>query len=76
MMIKAHIFVDGELRSRVSLQHCPAKGDTLRLQVRGATTESYVLVTEVIWCINEMSDDGQRVNIRTESESDDGDDVS
>lgn len=62
-MIKAHIFLDGELVHRGRLEHCYRVGDTVRV---GELEDSYVRVTEVIWCLNESSPEGQRVNIRME----------
>lgn len=66
-MIKAHIYIDGEFHLAPRLEHCPRNGETLRID--GADgKDRYVVVTEVIWCMNEKSAEGQRVNIRTESE--------
>jgi hypothetical protein len=64
-MIYAHIFVDGEILTKTTLPECPRNGDTIRF---GGSTERYAKVTEIIWCLNEQSMHGYRVNIRTESE--------
>lgn len=66
-MIKAHIYVDGVLYSMPRLEHCPRNGETLRIDGNNGS-EVYVIVTEVIWCMNEKYEQGQRVNIRTERE--------
>ena len=58
-MYKAHGFVDGEISLNRRIEHLPRLGDTIRL-----SEDSYGKVTEVIWCFDEDSDEGQRVNLR------------
>lgn len=65
-MIYSHIFVDGNLYSKRRLEHCHAKGDTVRLTL--GNKEIYLQCTEVIWCLDEDSVMGQRVNLRLEKE--------
>ena len=65
-MIYAHIFIDGSLYSRRQMHHCPRVGDTLRYGPEDA--EKYAKCTEVVWCLNEESPLGGRVNIRLETE--------
>ena len=62
-MYKVHAYVDGILRIQRRFQHLPRHGDTVRLDDR-----HYAKVTEVVWCFDEESDEGQRVNLRLESE--------
>lgn len=62
-MFETHIFVDGKLARVPVLQHCPRLGDTLRL-----SEKQFVIVTELVWCLDESSSLGQRVNIRTETD--------
>jgi hypothetical protein len=50
------------IRSR--MEHLPRLGDTVRF-----AGDNYAKVTEVIWCLDERAVDGQRVNLRIESES-------
>jgi hypothetical protein len=61
-MFKVHGFVDDELRIRRQMPSIPRAGDTMRL-----TEEKYATVTEVIWCMDEPSNEGQRINLRMES---------
>lgn len=63
MTYKAHIFLDGKLVSRSQLQHLPRQGETVRFP-----GDRYAKVTEVIWCLDEDTSAGQRVNLRTELE--------
>lgn len=62
-MFKVHGFVDGKMVIKWRLEHLPRLGDTVRL-----SGERYGKVTEVIWCMDEPSPEGQRVNLRIESE--------
>lgn len=66
-MFNVHAYLDtGEKQQaafRRFMRHLPAKGDTIRLNEK-----TYVIVTEVIWCIDEDDRDGQRVNLRLEKE--------
>ena len=59
--IAAHVFIGTKMVARPILYFVPRKGETLRL-----TTELFVKVTEVIWCLDEQDNVmGQRVNLRT-----------
>lgn len=60
-MIYAHVFVDGRQYARLPLQTCPRIGETLRLGPEDK--EFYATVSEVVWCLNEKSPMGDRVNI-------------
>ena len=61
-MYKAHIYL-GDSNNIRRLEHIPNCGDTIR-----AADDQYYIVTEVIFCLNEESSEGQRVNIRAEVE--------
>lgn len=43
------------------MEHLPRMGDVLRMNLGGDTT--FVRVTDVIWCIDEESSEGTRVNL-------------
>lgn len=58
--VKAHIFLDNRMLYQGTLYAIPRLGDTVRYNA-----ETYGIVTEVIWCLDE---DDERVNIRTETE--------
>lgn len=62
-MIRAHLFLDGELASRIIINHCPRVGETIRF-----SENKYGKVTEVIWCLDEPETTKQRVNIRVEGD--------
>lgn len=55
-------FIDNELMINWKMDHIPRVGET----VRYGTPDKYAKVTEVIWCLNEVSSEGQRINIRME----------
>lgn len=59
--VYAHIFLDNKRYSMRQLAHCPRLGDELRL-----ADDKYVKVVQVVWCLDEESPLGQRVNIGTE----------
>lgn len=63
-MFKVHGYLDNKLVINRCMDHLPRTGDTMRF-----TDDKYAQVTEVIWCMDEYSDGGQRVNIRIESEA-------
>jgi hypothetical protein len=69
-MIKAHVYLDNKLVFDGRLHHPPRKGETIRVNVMGQ--ETYGIVNEVVWCLDEPSDIGQRVNIRASREKTDG----
>ena len=62
-MYEVHGFLDNKNVINRRMEHLPRAGDTMRF-----TGEKYGKVTEVIWCMDEPSQFGQRVNIRVESE--------
>ena len=66
-MFKVHGFLDGKRIINWRMEHIPHIGDTIRF--RGVTDERFAKVTEVIWCLDEDSQEGQRVNIRMKSET-------
>jgi hypothetical protein len=59
-MIYAHIIEagTGQMLVRQRIIECPRVGDQIRL-----TEDRYYAVTQVVWCLDELSDQGQRVNI-------------
>jgi hypothetical protein len=61
-MFKVHGYRDDKLVLKKRMEHIPHNGDTVRF-----ADEQYARVTEIIWCMDEKSEDGQRVNIRMES---------
>ncbi len=63
-MYKVHGYLDGKLVINQRIPQLPRVGDTMRFEGR-----IYGDVTRVVWCMDEPSDEGQRVNIRIESES-------
>jgi hypothetical protein len=65
-IIYAHIFVDGKPFDRRPMRSCPRVGDTVRYG--GPLKARCAKVTEVIWCLDEESPMGDRVNLRLESE--------
>lgn len=62
-MFKVHGYLDEKRVINWRMEHLPRVGDTMRF-----SGERYGKVTEVIWCMDEPVDEGQRVNIRIESE--------
>lgn len=62
-MYKVHGYLDEKRVINWRMEHLPRIGDTMRF-----AGEKYAKVTEVIWCMDEPSNEGQRVNIRIESE--------
>ena len=62
-MFKVHGFLDGKRVINWRMEHIPNVGDTVRF-----AGEKYAKVTEIIWCLDEQSQEGQRVNIRIEKE--------
>ena len=61
-MFNLQLFLDGRLYNRFHWNHIPSVGDTIRLD-----TGQYGRVTEIIWCADESTTNGQRVNIRVET---------
>lgn len=64
MVFKVHGYLDEKRVINWRMEHLPRVGDTMRF-----SAERYGKVTEVVWCMDEPSDEGQRVNIRIESET-------
>lgn len=60
-MYKLNIFFNGILLHRERMEHLPRTGETIRL-----SDVKYGTVTEVIWCFDEASKEGQRINLRVE----------
>lgn len=61
-MFKVHGFLDGKKVIDWRMQNIPRVDDTMRF-----SGSRYGKVAEVIWCMDEESREGQRVNIRIES---------
>jgi len=61
-MFNVHCYLDGKRTGGFLYQHIPRVGDTMRFD-----GDRYGKVTEVIWCMDEPTADGQRVNLRVES---------
>lgn len=62
-MFKVHGYLDEKRVINWRMEHLPRTGDTMRFE-----GERYGKVTEVVWCMDEPSNEGLRVNIRIESE--------
>lgn len=63
-MYKVHGYLDGKRVINWRMEHLPRTGDTVRF-----SGEKYAKVTEVIWCMDEDGKEGQRVNVRMETEA-------
>lgn len=61
-MFKVHGYLDNKRVINRQMEHIPNVGDTMRFD-----KEQYATVTEVVWCMDESSVEGQRINIRVES---------
>jgi hypothetical protein len=61
-MFKVHGFIDNKKVLHRRMEHLPRKGDTMRFE-----DEVYAKVTELVWCMDEATLEGQRVNIRMKS---------
>jgi hypothetical protein len=61
-MFNMHCYLDGKRIGGFLCQHVPRAGDTMRFG-----GDRYGKVTEVIWCMDEPTIHGQRVNLRVES---------
>lgn len=61
-MYKVHGYLDNKRVINWRMPHLPRVGDTMRF-----SDEHYGTVTEVIWCMDESIEEGQRVNLRIES---------
>lgn len=60
-MYKVHGYLKQRRVIDWRMPHIPARGDTIRL-----SAENYAVVTEVVWCLDEESPEGQRVNLNFE----------
>ncbi len=60
-MLKVQAYLGDRIILDQQLEHIPRVGDSVRLD--GKDGELQARVSEVIWCWNEDSGDGQRVNI-------------
>jgi hypothetical protein len=61
-MFNVHCYLDGKRIGGRLYQYVSRVGDTMRFE-----GDRYGEVTEVIWCMDEPTVDGQRVNLRVES---------
>jgi hypothetical protein len=61
---KVHGFLDGKCIIKWRMEHLFRTGDTVRF-----AEAMYAKVTEVVWCMDEGTDEGQRVNVRMEKEA-------
>ena len=61
--ISAHVIEEGtgEMLARPIMSACPRVGDEMRID-----DDMYYTVKRVIWCLDEISASGQRVNIGVE----------
>jgi len=62
-MFHVHGFLDDKKAIQKRMESIPSIGDTVRF-----SGERYGKVTEIVWCMDEENELGQRVNIRIESE--------
>jgi len=62
MKFNVHGYLDNKKIIDWTMAHIPRIGDTMRF-----SGDRYGKVTEVVWCMDEDTSDGQRVNIRIES---------
>ena len=62
-MFKVHGYLDNKKIIDWRMDSIPRLGDTMRF-----SGERYGKVTEVIWCMDESSPEGQRINLRIESQ--------
>lgn len=61
-MFKVHAHCGSEFVINRRMPNLPRVGDTLR--INGKTNDRFFGVTEVVWCLNEESPEGERVNMR------------
>lgn len=60
-MFKVHAFVNNRKIIQRRMPHIPAKGDIVRV-----AKDDHCVVAEVVWCLDEESTEGQRVNLALE----------
>jgi hypothetical protein len=58
-MYKVHAYLDQQQVVNWRMPHLPRTGETVRL-----SNGRFAIVTEVVWCLDEESPEGQRVNLR------------
>lgn len=63
-MFKVHGYLDNKFVIDRQMGHLPRTGDTMRFE-----GEKIGIVTEVVWCMDEESREGQRINLRIETET-------
>ena len=63
-MYKVHAYLDGKKVIDWRMEHLPRLGDEIRF-----TKDRYSIVKQVVWCMDEKNDEGQRVNLRIVSQS-------
>ena len=63
MTYKVHGYLDDKKVIDWRMEHLPRNGDTMRF-----SGERYAKVTEVIWCMDENTSAGQRVNLRMKTD--------
>lgn len=61
-MFKVHGYLNNKIVINWRMLHLPRMGDTVRF-----SPKKYGKVTEIVWCLDEESSEGQRVNIRMRS---------
>ena len=63
-MYKVHAYLDGKKVIDWRMEHLPRLGDEMRF-----SKDRYGIVKQVVWCMDEKDDGGQRVNLRIVSQS-------
>lgn len=63
MMFKVHGYLDKVMVINHRMQHLPRLGEIVRLH-----PDKFAKVTEIVWCMDEPSEEGQRVNIGLKSD--------
>ena len=63
-MYKVHAYLDGKKVIDWRMEHLPRLGDEIRF-----SKDRYSIVKQVVWCMDEKDDEGQRVNLRIVSQS-------
>jgi hypothetical protein len=62
-MFDVHGYLDDKMAIKHCMEHLPRVGETIRF-----ANNKYGIVTEIVWCMDESSRLGQRVNVRIKSE--------
>ena len=63
-MYKVHAYLDGKKVIDWRMEHLPRLGAEMRF-----SKDRYGIVKQVVWCIDEKDDEGQRVYLRIVSQS-------